>query len=526
MEQIQPYLFMMLSSKHESNSSVKYLPIIMITSIFVSKIIPFNEIKDNIIKFFSKSKYMLINIPSHEVPVVKGFSSTTNKKIVYSKNFLSIIHHITINKISNLESLTEVMSKNTELNIKYDDESKSNNENEFIFIPIQNNKILIDEENKIFCELLNIDNKDSENNTDDKKNNNSIKNKNFIITLSIKKIDNGMDILKKFIDDCNKNYDNFINRHKKDNDIFIYEYKNSDKYDLSIELKFDEYVMLHNKDLNINIFFEGKEKLINYINPFIYNKNELTNEGEEKYKRSGFTFKAGLLFYGFPGCGKTSTIKAILKYTNRHGIIINLSKVNTCEELQLIFRRRKFNDTLLEGKQLCYILEDCDAFDNNIIQNRKIVENKENEENEENTKNTELNELLQFKKLMNISNNIDSKKKEDDNINLSCFLNILDGIIELHGIMIIMTTNHPEKIDSALIRPGRFDFKYEFKKASKNIIKEMLKFKFMVSDEEINSLTEKLDIKDEVLSPAEIQSICFKNDNINDCINEIMDCMK
>ena len=62
------------------------------------------------------------------------------------------------------------------------------------------------------------------------------------------------------------------------------------------------------------IFFEDKQKLINYINPFIYNVNESTNEGEEKYKRSGFTFKAGLLFYGSPGCGKTSTIKAILKY--------------------------------------------------------------------------------------------------------------------------------------------------------------------------------------------------------------------
>ena len=70
---------------------------------------------------------------------------------------------------------------------------------------------------------------------------------------------------------------------------------------------------------------------------------------------------------------------------------------------------------------------------------------------------------------------------QSDAINLSCFLNILDGIIELHGVMIIMTTNHPEKIDEALIRPGRFDFKYEFKKASKKIIKEMLEFKFELS---------------------------------------------
>jgi mitochondrial chaperone BCS1 len=39
--------------------------------------------------------------------------------------------------------------------------------------------------------------------------------------------------------------------------------------------------------------------------------------------------------------------------------------------------------------------------------------------------------------------------------------------------MIIMTTNHPEKLDEALIRPGRIDFKYEFKKANKQIIYNM-----------------------------------------------------
>jgi DNA polymerase III delta prime subunit len=100
------------------------------------------------------------------------------------------------------------------------------------------------------------------------------------------------------------------------------------------------------------------------------------NEGEEKYKRSGFTFKSGLLFYGQPGCGKTSTIKAILKYTNRHGIILNLSRVKTCEELEMIFRNRVINKRELTGKQICFILEDCDAFENNICMAREYNEQK------------------------------------------------------------------------------------------------------------------------------------------------------
>jgi len=120
------------------------------------------------------------------------------------------------------------------------------------------------------------------------------------------------------------------------------------------------------------------------------------------------------------------------------------------------------------------------------------------------------------------SSNVKFTSSNNDNVNLSCFLNILDGIIELHGIMIIMTTNHPEKIDEALIRPGRFDFKYEFKKASRKIIKEMLQFKFELSQSQIDKYCEHMNIKDEILSPAEIQSISFKNDNIIDCINDIV----
>lgn len=36
-------------------------------------------------------------------------------------------------------------------------------------------------------------------------------------------------------------------------------------------------------------------------------------------------------------------------------------------------------------------------------------------------------------------------------------LNVLDGVVETPGRIVIMTTNHPETLDPALIRPGRID---------------------------------------------------------------------
>jgi chaperone BCS1 len=49
----------------------------------------------------------------------------------------------------------------------------------------------------------------------------------------------------------------------------------------------------------------------------------------------------------------------------------------------------------------------------------------------------------------------DSSSK--DKVDLSGLLNVLDGIVDTPGRIFVMTSNHPEKLDSALIRPGRVD---------------------------------------------------------------------
>ena len=44
-----------------------------------------------------------------------------------------------------------------------------------------------------------------------------------------------------------------------------------------------------------------------------------------------------------------------------------------------------------------------------------------------------------------------------DQLSLSGLLNVLDGVVDTPGRIVIMTTNHPESLDPALIRPGRVD---------------------------------------------------------------------
>ncbi|TVY90410.1 putative mitochondrial chaperone [Lachnellula willkommii] len=55
-------------------------------------------------------------------------------------------------------------------------------------------------------------------------------------------------------------------------------------------------------------------------------------------------------------------------------------------------------------------------------------------------------------------------------ISLSALLNILDGVASQEGRVLIMTTNHIEKLDEALIRPGRVDMMIKFDLASHEML--------------------------------------------------------
>jgi chaperone BCS1 len=51
-------------------------------------------------------------------------------------------------------------------------------------------------------------------------------------------------------------------------------------------------------------------------------------------------------------------------------------------------------------------------------------------------------------------------------VTLSGLLNVLDGFAAPTGVLFMMTTNYVEKLDPALLRPGRIDYKLSLGKAS------------------------------------------------------------
>lgn len=67
----------------------------------------------------------------------------------------------------------------------------------------------------------------------------------------------------------------------------------------------------------------------------------------------------------------------------------------------------------------------------------------------------------------------DGKPQATQKISLSGLLNAIDGVAAPEGRILIMTTNHLDKLDPALIRPGRVDMKFLLDFASKQIAENM-----------------------------------------------------
>ena len=130
----------------------------------------------------------------------------------------------------------------------------------------------------------------------------------------------------------------------------------------------------------------------------------------EVYGQYGIPWKRGALFIGPPGNGKTHTVKALINQLGRPCLYVKGFKSEYAteqENIGQVFARARMTTPCL------MVLEDLDSM-------------------------------------------------IDDN-NRSFFLNELDGFESNTGLVVLATTNHPEKLDPAILdRPSRFDRKYQF----------------------------------------------------------------
>ena len=229
------------------------------------------------------------------------------------------------------------------------------------------------------------------------------------------------------------------------------------------------------------------------------------------YSDNGIPYTLGLMLYGLPGCGKTSLIKAVSGVSHRHIINIKLHKYVTKTQMENLFFNETINivqngrneSVIIPIEQRVYLFEDLDSDDTDILLDRS--------ETTGYTKDDIFNPIedkyaYQQKK--------EEKEKEEvfsnEKLTLSCLLNLLDGVLEAPGRIVIMTTNYINKLDSALIRPGRIDLICEFKKCTNDSIIEFIEMFYDIKLEQ--SYKEQIKMLEEYkFTPAEMTKIMFEN---------------
>ena len=144
---------------------------------------------------------------------------------------------------------------------------------------------------------------------------------------------------------------------------------------------------------------------------------------------------------------------------------------------------------------------------------------------------------------------------DSDKLNLAELLNIFDGIVDSPGRMIIITTNCPDKLDSALTRPGRIDLKIEMRHVVPLQVKAMLEHFFKqqltpAQSERIEKLLNPFDLDMDIsaidarkvpsldknfahsractpqFSPAEIEQLCATHTSIDTLLDELFNMTK
>jgi hypothetical protein len=181
------------------------------------------------------------------------------------------------------------------------------------------------------------------------------------------------------------------------------------------------------------------------------------------YYKHGIPYKMNIMLYGAPGVGKTSLIHSIASECNANICVLNINA--ELKEESMIEAISQVNE---DRKKSILVLEDIDC----IFFDRKTNDGLKN------------------------------------NITMNGILNCLDGFNNPEGLIVIMTTNFPEKLDDALMRSGRIDLTHLDKYQARNMF-----LSFFDNEEYFKLLWD--NIHKYSVEPSTLMQFLFSNRNDN-----------
>ena len=166
----------------------------------------------------------------------------------------------------------------------------------------------------------------------------------------------------------------------------------------------------------------------------------------EWYKEHSIPYHYGILLHGEPGMGKTSIAQAI---ANEFGARMYMMSGDNIFELPEILQKQVNTYNLLKGDYVVLLIEDIDSGLKAAALKNRIISKSDKDEDEDNRAN-----------------------------GLATVLNAIDGVGAAQNIIYIITTNHKEDIDPALLRPGRIDLDIEIESVNLKTFTKFMKFHY------------------------------------------------
>ncbi|XP_077234552.1 AAA-ATPase At3g50940-like [Tasmannia lanceolata] len=195
------------------------------------------------------------------------------------------------------------------------------------------------------------------------------------------------------------------------------------------------------------------------------------------YRRVGKAWKRGYLLYGPPGTGKSSLIAAMANFLNFDVYDLELTELRCNSALKKLL--------LATANRSILVVEDIDC----------TIE-------------------LQDRKEQRVVDIGHQYNRQENQVTLSGFLNFIDGLWSSCGDerIIIFTTNHKDRLDPALLRPGRMDMHIHMSYCTPCGFKILASNYLGIDDhnlfEEIQGLIQEMEV-----TPAQVAEILMKSDD-------------
>ena len=257
-----------------------------------------------------------------------------------------------------------------------------------------------------------------------------------------------------------------------------------------------------------SLFFPEKDAVIKALDEFM--------EKTGKYAVKGRPHKMGFLLHGPPGTGKSTFAKALAEKTGRSMVHIHLGGIRTNKQFRNIFHGKARNlhgqNTLSASvgyNEVIYILEEIDA-SSDIVKKRACQSNKKNPRGRAENCETQ-------------SNGKRKRQDQDDALCLSTLLEAFDGIIDTPGLLFIMTTNHKEVIDDALIRHGRVDKQIELSYLQSDTAIQMLEhyLQLKLTEEQCQTVQSAFDHENLRITPVQLLHLVDECEGLVGVLNKL-----